>query len=41
MIATEVTDSAEQERLWPMADRIYPFYAGYRARAAKSTAPSR
>lgn len=31
--ATEVTDPADQERLWSMADRIYPLYADYRRRA--------
>jgi deazaflavin-dependent oxidoreductase (nitroreductase family) len=35
MTAAEVTDDAEQTRLWGLADRIYPLFADYRARAAK------
>ena len=35
MTATEVTDSAERERLWSLADRVYPLYASYRQRASK------
>ncbi len=35
MIAAEVTDSAERDRLWALADRIYPLYADYRDRAAR------
>src|SRR5262245_17439874 len=35
MTATEVTDSAERERLWSLADGVYPRYASYRQRASK------
>ncbi len=35
MIAAEVTEPAERERLWAMADQIYPLYADYRERAAR------
>ena len=35
MTATEVTDPAERERLWNLADRVYPLYASYRQRASK------
>ncbi|MGA9358884.1 MAG: nitroreductase/quinone reductase family protein [Mycobacterium sp.] len=35
MTATEVTDPAEQERLWAMAYRIYPLWPDYRRRAAR------
>jgi deazaflavin-dependent oxidoreductase (nitroreductase family) len=34
MMATEVTDAAERDRLWALADRIYPLYADYRQRAS-------
>jgi deazaflavin-dependent oxidoreductase (nitroreductase family) len=32
--AQVVEDEAERERLWMLADRIFPPYAAYRARAA-------
>jgi deazaflavin-dependent oxidoreductase (nitroreductase family) len=35
MTAAEVTDPAERDRLWAMADRIYPLYADYRRSASK------
>jgi len=31
-----VDDPAERERLWQLADRVFPIYADYRAQAAKS-----
>jgi deazaflavin-dependent oxidoreductase (nitroreductase family) len=31
-----VTDAAERERLWSLADRVFPAYAIYRERAAKA-----
>ena len=31
-----VTDPGEVARLWPLADRVFPAYAMYRARAAES-----
>lgn len=34
--AEVVTDTAERERLWGLADRVFPPYATYRARAARS-----
>jgi deazaflavin-dependent oxidoreductase (nitroreductase family) len=34
--AEEVTDPAEQARLWTLADRVFPPYATYRRRAARS-----
>jgi deazaflavin-dependent oxidoreductase (nitroreductase family) len=33
LTATEVTDADERNRLWAMADRIYPLFADYRDRA--------
>jgi deazaflavin-dependent oxidoreductase (nitroreductase family) len=35
MRASVVADPAECERLWPMADRVFPAFATYRRRAAK------
>jgi deazaflavin-dependent oxidoreductase (nitroreductase family) len=32
--ATVVEDPAERERLWRLADRVFPAYAAYRVRAA-------
>lgn len=32
--AEEIADEAERERIWPLADRIYPGYADYRAHCA-------
>jgi deazaflavin-dependent oxidoreductase (nitroreductase family) len=34
MLATEVQDEAEQQRLWAMGDRLFPAYAVYRRQAA-------
>jgi len=34
--AEVVTDEAERERLWDLADRVYPQYADFRAQAAKA-----
>jgi deazaflavin-dependent oxidoreductase (nitroreductase family) len=34
--AEVVTDEAERERLWALADRVFPPYAAYRRRAAAS-----
>jgi deazaflavin-dependent oxidoreductase (nitroreductase family) len=34
--AEVVTDQAERERLWALADRVFPPYAAYRRRAAAS-----
>jgi deazaflavin-dependent oxidoreductase (nitroreductase family) len=31
-----VSDEAERERLWALADRVFPPYASYRERAARS-----
>src|SRR4051794_14823505 len=31
-----VEDDAERERLWALADRVFPPYASYRARAAEA-----
>jgi len=31
-----VTDEAERERLWNLADRVYPQYADFRERAARA-----
>jgi deazaflavin-dependent oxidoreductase (nitroreductase family) len=31
-----VEDEAERERLWQLADRVFPEYAGYRVRAAQA-----
>lgn len=36
MRATVVADEAERERLWALADRVFPPYAAYRRRAAKA-----
>lgn len=33
--ATIVEDEAERQRLWDLADRVYPQYAGFRERARK------
>jgi deazaflavin-dependent oxidoreductase (nitroreductase family) len=33
--AEVVQDEAEQQRLWALADRVYPQYAGFRAQARK------
>ncbi len=35
MRATVVDDEAEQERLWVLADRVFPTFASYRRDAAK------
>ena len=32
--AEVITDEAERERLWALADRVFPAYANYRKRAA-------
>jgi deazaflavin-dependent oxidoreductase (nitroreductase family) len=34
--AQEVEDEAERQRLWQLADRVYPQYADFRAQAAKA-----
>ena len=34
--AVVVRDPAERERLWPLADRVFPPYEAYRAAAARS-----
>jgi deazaflavin-dependent oxidoreductase (nitroreductase family) len=36
MRAKEVNDDAERERLWVLADRVFPAFANYRHDAAKS-----
>ena len=36
MHATVVTDAAETERLWGLADRVFPAYAVYRDEAARA-----
>ncbi len=36
MQATEVNDDAERERLWVLADRVFPAFADYRRDAAKA-----
>ena len=36
MRAAVVADEAERERLWKLADRVFPPYANYRRAAAKS-----
>jgi len=36
MTASEVSDTAERERIWAMADRVYPLWPDYRRRAARS-----
>jgi deazaflavin-dependent oxidoreductase (nitroreductase family) len=36
MTATEITEPAERERIWDMADRVYPLWPDYRRRAAAS-----
>ena len=33
MTATEVTKAAERERIWDIADRVYPLWPDYRRRA--------
>ena len=33
MAASEVTEPAERERVWAMADRVYPLWPDYRRRA--------
>jgi deazaflavin-dependent oxidoreductase (nitroreductase family) len=35
MHATVLNDKSEQERLWPLADNVFPAFANYRADAAK------
>jgi deazaflavin-dependent oxidoreductase (nitroreductase family) len=35
LAVTEVCDPAERERLWDMADRVYPLWPDYRRRAAR------
>lgn len=35
LVASEVTDPAERERLWELADRVYPLFADYRVAAAE------
>jgi len=35
MRATVVCDAAERDRLWPLADRVFPAFASYRRDAAK------
>jgi hypothetical protein len=35
MRATAVSDEAERERLWALADRVFPPYAAYRRDAAR------
>jgi deazaflavin-dependent oxidoreductase (nitroreductase family) len=35
MLATFVDDEAERERLWVLADRVFPAFASYRRAAAK------
>jgi hypothetical protein len=34
MRATVVEDEAERERIWVLADRVFPLYATYRREAA-------
>jgi hypothetical protein len=34
--AAEIDDEAERTRLWGLADMVYPGYADYRERTAKS-----
>jgi deazaflavin-dependent oxidoreductase (nitroreductase family) len=36
MRASVVTEAAECQRLWPLADRVFPPYAKYRLQAAKA-----
>lgn len=36
LTATEVCDPIERERLWAMADRVYPLWPDYRRRATRS-----
>ena len=36
MTATVVDDDTERQRLWPLADRVFPPYAKYRRAAAKA-----
>jgi deazaflavin-dependent oxidoreductase (nitroreductase family) len=35
MTATEVSDSTERDRIWAMADRVYPLWPDYRRRAER------
>lgn len=35
MRATTVDDEAERDRLWPLADRVFPAFAAYRRDAAR------
>ena len=35
MRAMVVTDEAERDRLWVLADRVFPAFANYRGDAAK------
>jgi len=35
MVANAVSDPAERERLWAIADRIYPLWPDYRRHAAR------
>jgi deazaflavin-dependent oxidoreductase (nitroreductase family) len=35
MVATVVADEAERQRLWVLADRVFPAYANYRRDAAR------
>jgi deazaflavin-dependent oxidoreductase (nitroreductase family) len=37
MLATIVDDKTEQERLWNLADRVFPAFANYRYDAAKTS----
>ena len=36
MRATEVSDESERERLWALADRVFPAFANYRRKAARA-----
>ena len=36
MNATEIVDPAERDRIWALADRVYPLWPDYRRRAAQS-----
>jgi len=36
MLATVVKDEAERQRLWALADRVFPPYADYRREAARA-----
>lgn len=35
MVATEVTDDGERERLWRLAEQVFPAFANYRRAAAQ------